>query len=274
MAAEHDKYIIFDAASSSPLGQVKLAGILKQSRGVVTPRVFGFYALVYVTGGRGYFRDEMGYTRSVSPGDLLFIFPEISHIYGPTGDEPWSETFIVFEGSVFDMWRQQGLLEPKTPFCHLEPVEHWHQRIIAAVWADPQPGTGFALARLCRVQQLLADVTAYQQRISSIKTSWLAEATELLQEYIDAPPNYAELAKTSGMTYEGFRKRFAREAGIAPGKYVTQMRMEQACERLVGSQATIKDVARDLGFFDEFHFSKQFKKTIGMTPKEFRRFFE
>lgn len=75
------------------------------------------------------------------------------------------------------------------------------------------------------------------------------------------------------MTYEGFRKRFAREAGTSPGKYLARLRTQRACELLVSDQRTVKEVACTLGFFDEFHFSKQFKKAIGVTPGEFRRLF-
>ena len=273
MKAEADKYVVFDTGSSSPLGQVKLAGVLQQSSGVTSPRVFGLYALVYVTGGRGYFRDETGYSASLRPGDLLVIFPDISHVYGPIGRDPWSETFVVFEGSVVELWRQQGLLRPERPLYHLEPVDHWQGRVVAAAWTDPQPGAEFALARLCRVQQLLADVLTQQRRRERAEPRWLALATELLAAYVTTSPDYPDLAGKLGMTYEGFRKRFVREAHVSPGRYLAQLRMQKACELLVRDPMPLRRVALELGFFDEFHFSKQFKKAVGVTPKEFRRLF-
>ena len=273
MAEEHERYIVFDNVPQSMLGQVKMAGVSQQSSGVKTPRLFGYYALVYATGGRGYFRDETGYSCSVSPGDLLLVFPEVSHVYGPVGDEPWSETFVVFEGRVFDMWRQQGLLKPERPLYHLEPVDHWQGRIVAAAWTDPQAGAEFALARLCRVQQLLADVLTQQRRRERAEPRWLALATELLAAYVTTSPDYHDLAGKLGMTYEGFRKRFVREAHVSPGRYLAQLRMQKACELLVRDSMTLRRVALELGFFDEFHFSKQFKKAVGVTPKEFRRLF-
>jgi AraC-like DNA-binding protein len=273
MAAKNVSYIVFDNTSRSPLGQVKMAGINSNSPGVPTRRVFGFYALVYVTSGKGYFRDDNGFASQLQPGDLLILFPEIGHSYGPLEHECWDETFVVFEGEVFDLWRRQGLLEPEQPLHHLGPVEHWHKRITSAVWTHPKSGPHFALERLCRFQQLLADILLQEHQLSDEKTAWFSQATALLETRVDTPPQYAELAANLDMSYESFRKRFTKEAGMSPGQYFIQVRMKRACELLVSRDVTIKEASIELGFFDEFHFSKQFKKVMGMTPTDFCRLF-
>lgn len=250
-----------------------MAGINSDSQGVPSRRVFGFYALVYVTKGRGYFRDDSGFSCKLQPGDLFFVFPDIGHVYGPLDGEQWDETFVVFEGEVFDLWRRQGLLDPEQPLHHLAPVEHWHKRIISAVWTHPKSGAGFALERACRFQQLLADILLQEHQLGSEKTAWFSQATTLLETNVDTPPQYAELAASLDMSYESFRKRFTKEAGMSPGQYFIQLRMKRACELLISQNVTIKEVSLELGFFDEFHFSKQFKKVIGMTPTDFCKLF-
>jgi AraC-like DNA-binding protein len=273
MPPESERYVVFDTSSHSPIGQIKMAGVLRNSSGISSPRVFGYYALVYVTGGRGFFSDQNGFSAPLSPGNLIVIFPDVAHTYGPVDSAPWDETFVVFEGKAFDLWRAEGLLNPQKPLHLLEPPEHWHQRIISAVWSDPSPGTDFALARTCRLQHLLADILTFENRRNGTATSWLSGVTRQLEDAVDTPPDYEKIAEDQGMTYEGFRKRFAREAGISPGRYVAQLRMQRACEMMTGRTVAVKDVARNLGFFDEFHFSRQFKKAIGMTPKDFSRLF-
>ncbi len=273
MATEDNRYVVFDNASRSPLGQIKMCGILKRSTGVPTPRRFGYYALVYVTGGRGFFRDGLGFSCLLYPGDLIVLFPEVEHVYGPLDGASWDETFVVFEGAAFDLWREGGLLSAQRPLYRLEPVEHWHGRIVSAVWTDPSAGTDYALSRTCRLQGLLADIIAFERRSSAAATDWLAAASTMLEGAVTTAPAYEKIAESLGMTYEGFRKRFAREAGISPGRYHAQARIQRACEMLLGEGVTLRQVGLELGFFDEFHFSKSFKRAVGMTPKEFRRYF-
>ena len=46
--------------------------------------------------------------------------------------------------------------------------------------------------------------------------------------------------------------------------------MEEACGLLSDKTLTLRDVAEKLGYCDEYHFSKQFSKTIGWSPREYR----
>lgn len=272
MKTEVASHIVFNNDLKSPLGQIMMAGELHGAKGVPQHRRFGYYALVYVTGGYGYFSDDTGFSCSLKPGDLLVVFPELGHTYGPAPGRYWDETFIVFEGDVFDLWRAEGLLKPEQPRYHLEPIDYWHKRITSAVWSYTKPGHHAALTRLCRFQQLLADILVQRQPADS-EGDWLERASKLLQANVAEPVDYPALTAELNMSYENFRKRFAKEAGVSPGRYVIQQRMQLACEMFVRGSVTAKEVSQELGFFDEFHFSKQFKKTVGMTPSEFCKLF-
>lgn len=275
MNPEVTSHIVFGNDSRSPLGQIKMAGVLRNDKGTPERRVFGYYAVVYVTKGQGRFRDDSGFSCPLVPGDLLVLFPEIGHSYGPPGDNYWNETFVVFEGKIFDLWRAQGLLQPQRPLYHLEPIDYWHKRITSTVWMHTKPGRDAALARLCRFQQLLADIFVQDGQLSNDEDEddWLKRALELLRADLTEPVDYPTLTASLNMSYENFRRRFARQAGVSPGKYRIQQRMQLACEMLVHKSVTVKQVSQELGFFDEFHFSKQFKKIIGMTPSKFYKLF-
>lgn len=60
---------------------------------------------------------------------------------------------------------------------------------------------------------------------------------------------------------------------MSPGRYLAQRRMQCACDLLVRRPVSVREVGQELGFFDEFHFAKQFKKAVGMTPTAFRKLF-
>lgn len=271
-------HITFNDAVGSALGQVIVAGIVRDSPGLAPPkpsRVLDYYGLVYVTSGGGHFSDAFGFVHEIVPGDLLFLFPQVGHTYGPGPTDFWTEIFVIFEGTLFDLWRDKGLLTPQRPVLHLEPVDYWFNRFKETVWSVPQTGAEYALVRLCQLQQLLAEILVYgqQQDYSQVDYEWLAQAKSLLQANLHVKPDFEQIAAKLGMSYDGFRKRFSKDAGVSPAKYHTLRRMDKACEMLLNERLTLKEIAVQLGFVDEFHLSKRFKHMIGVSPTGFRSLF-
>jgi AraC-like DNA-binding protein len=233
------------------------------------------YALVYITDGGGHFEDTLGCQHRITQGDLLFLFPGIGHTYGPGKQEFWYEIFIVFEGLIFDLWQSQDLLNPHRPVLHLEPVDYWFKQFRDAIWSIPQSGQEYGLVRVCRLQQLLAEILAHNHKQGDDKVDqvWLSEAKAMLTTEFNRSPDYERIADRLGMSYDGFRKRFTRETGVSPARYHTLRRMDRACELLLNEKSTVKGIAHQLGFSDEYHFSKRFKQIIGMSPTGFRVLF-
>lgn len=109
------------------LGRITMAGFLKNhtTAPLDRPRVLGQYATVYIVDGTGTYADANGCQRAIRPGDLILVFPELAHTYGSRDPRGWTEFFLVFEGPVFDLWRQRGLLNSRQPVWHLEPIPYW-----------------------------------------------------------------------------------------------------------------------------------------------------
>ncbi len=238
-------------------------------------RSFGTPGELAESSGGGHFEDTLGFAHRLQPGDLLFLYPEIGHTYGPGPEDFWNEIFIIFEGAIFDLWLEKGLLNPHRPLLHLEPVDYWFNRFKDTVWATPQAGPEYALVRLCRLQQLLADILVYDQQrgADQVDHEWLSLAKTLLMANLQAKPDFEEIAAALGMSYDGFRKRFSKEAGVSPARFHTLRRMDRACELLLNQSLTLKEIAQQLGFVDEYHLSKRFKQVIGVSPTGFRSLF-
>ena len=52
--------------------------------------------------------------------------------------------------------------------------------------------------------------------------------------------------------------------------YFIQLKMQQACSLLAMTNLAVKEIALDVGYPDSYHFSRLFKKTIGVSPTEYR----
>jgi AraC-like DNA-binding protein len=265
----HSRLLLHSNVSSS-LGSVSLSGYGRNNRGVslVNRRIFGRYALVYLLDGSGRMQAGNLPTVKCRAGDLIFLYPEIPHGYGPGPGETWSEFYVCFDGPVFDLWRQKGLLNPNRPVQHLPQIRHWLAHLEAV--ADrriPDTAEGM-LQRVCRLQQFLCDITE-KLPIAQQRLPWLDEAKRLLME--SPEPNLPAIARTLGISAETFRKNFARDTGHPPARYRSIRLINQARVLITERGLRNKEIAETLGFYDEFHFSRRFQSIAGFSTREFRR---
>jgi RpiB/LacA/LacB family sugar-phosphate isomerase len=80
----------------------------------------------------------------------------------------------------------------------------------------------------------------------------------------------AELAKTVGMSQYYFSKLFKTSTGTTPHQYVMRQRVERAQELLRQGRTPLADVATQVGFETQSHFTSVFRHLVGITPKRYR----
>lgn len=256
-----------------PLGRIPLAGFIRESAGVPDKpmRIFDSYAAVYLLEGGGWYRDSNGRRLNVGAGDLIWVFPDVAHAYGPKPGQFWNEIYVVFDGPVFDLWRKRQLLNPDRPVLRLEPVEYWLPRLQSCV-EEADGGEPHPLEAVCRLQRVLAEVLVRQERqsLGREEEKWLARASALLDS-VDGEQSMEQVAERLGVSYVHFRKRFTKLAGVPPAKYRFGRTVERACRMLQERSTTVRGVAEACGFCNEFHFSRRFKQAVGLSPSDFRR---
>ncbi len=165
-------------------------------------RVLGKYALAYLLEGQGRYTDSNGLNLPLATGDLILVFPDVAHRYGPGFGQRWRETWVVFEGPAFEMWRKAGILDPAKPVHHLEPVDHWQRRIESIVGL-PQGPSSSPLLEFCRLQQVLAEALV-SSAVASLTLSdftWGIQACTLLESEASFGATLPEVARQLHMSY-------------------------------------------------------------------------
>ena len=258
------------------VGGLQLAGTLENTPGIdpTAMRVLGSYALVYMLAGEGYYADASGLRRDLAAGDVVLIFPEVAHAYGPKPGKPWRHSYIVFDGPQFDLWRRGGLLDPARPVWRAEPVEFWARSLEEAVSPEDSQGPAAALRTLGRWLDTMAALLAVRDADAHnlADAGWLAESQRLLGgPAVKGWSKPQQVARAVGLSYENFRKQFAARMGVSPGQFQKRRRIDRAQSAIYHGDRTLKQLAEELEFCDVFHFSKAFKQVTGLTPSEFRR---
>jgi AraC family transcriptional regulator len=82
--------------------------------------------------------------------------------------------------------------------------------------------------------------------------------------------NIEQLAGVLHMRPQRFTHAFKAATGQTPYQYVLQRRMEQAQRLLAHSRLTLAEIAYQLGFASQSHFTAVFHRAMGLTPKGYR----
>lgn len=262
------------AGTTVSLGQITASHVLHlpPSRHPDPNRPFrrlGAYALVYLLAGEGRFRDESGIDMPITAGDLILLSPAISHNYGPKAGTNWIERYVVFEGPVFDLWHEAGALDRRPPVVRLDPIDRWNAAFDHLLDNTGRMGTLSALEEACRLQALLARILAAASGSSppsSEDDAWLSRSFALL----DSDMSLSEVADGLSFSYDGFRKRFRKLAGISPARYRTEQKIEKARYLIQQGVHTNAKIADILGYYDEQHLARRFKQITGKSPRAFR----
>jgi len=96
----------------------------------------------------------------------------------------------------------------------------------------------------------------------------LQSVVDYIHAHLDRDLSLKELAAIVQMSAHYFSQLFKQSTGITLHQYVIRCRIERAQELLMQG-LTISDVAKVVGFVDQSHLHRHFKRLVGLTPKVF-----
>jgi AraC family transcriptional regulator len=99
---------------------------------------------------------------------------------------------------------------------------------------------------------------------------WLARAVELLHAEFDRNLTVSRVAEEVGIHPIHLSKVFRQFHRQTIGEYLHRLRVQSACRQLALSEMELGVIASAVGFADQSHFTRVFKRIVGTTPGEFR----
>jgi len=95
----------------------------------------------------------------------------------------------------------------------------------------------------------------------------LARAVEYIQDQLDADLTVFGIAHAVDMSPDHFTRLFKKSTGQTPYQYVVEARVRKAKELLTTGKLTISEAAHHVGFVDQSHLTRHFKRVFGLPPK-------
>jgi AraC family transcriptional regulator len=119
------------------------------------------------------------------------------------------------------------------------------------------------LRNYCTISQKFQN---FEDGLSKVK---LQQAIDFIQSHLTEKLSLEIIATELGISSYYFCHLFKISTGISPYQYLIQCRIERAKEFLLRGQMSTAQVAVEVGFSDQSHFIRHFKRIAGVTPKHF-----
>lgn len=179
----------------------------------------------------------------------------------------WEHRYVAFTGERVQAWATAGLLlqEPQ-PMPEQHDFPGLFDELYRLLARGNELGRLRALNHFERMLLLLAEA-----RLQPVTTpDWLQHVLQVL-ERPERAPDYDALAASVGKAPSTLRRHFREAMGQSLHRYTLQRRLAEARRLLVETDATIQQVADQLGYCDVYYFSRQFKELTGVPPGLYRR---
>ncbi|HCX96537.1 Transcriptional regulator [uncultured spirochete] len=240
---------------------------------VAVGRTLNEYQIIYITKGEGVF-ETSGRHYDVKPGSIIMVFPGVRHFYKPVYEIGWMEYWVGFKGGHFELLRERGFLNPQEPFIEIglqNNVLDLYNEIIAEV-RDQKPL--YQIVASSKILALIAEINACaRRRAQASHAAQVVEAAKcMMVEKIYGDIDINSIATALGISASRLNDIFKTYTSMTPYQYYIHIKIHAAKSLLEQGDLSVKEVAYRLGFEDQYHFSRLFKKKTGIAPSQWRAF--
>lgn len=208
----------------------------------------------------------------VGRGDTVFINPGDPHACNPERTT-WSYRMLFVDAHWLGQLQaefctfQSGDYLPFACDWAAEPARFQHfEHLFAALHADCEP-----LEAETRLIGYLADCFGGKKAFSAPGTR-VQRVREMLEDQPAQQVGLSELARLAGLSRYQLIRDFKKAYGLPPHAYQLDTRIRRAKNWLQQGES-LSSTAVALGFADQSHFQRHFKKRVAVTPKQYQACF-
>lgn len=202
----------------------------------------------------------LGQTVTSKKGDVLCYPQNAAHVERAVGSNALELLFAGFQADL-EFKKDASLVQ----FDRHGRIEHQIRWLIEEGQAARSPDREFQSALM------LSALREYQRLALGSESNLVLDVTRYVQSRLPAAITLDELARHVGLSKFYFTRKFHAASGQSPITFVRKLRVEAARALVLRTTRPLKLIAADLGYADEFHFSRVFRAVTGVSPSSLRR---
>ena len=232
---------------------------------------YPYHIIEYPTKGRCHLEIN-GTTHILKKNHIGGFGPNSPHHYLVDKHAPLEHLFIAFTGNKANELFQRSTLadEGVIEISNLSDIDFLMQSIIRKGLAQSAETNDLCNHYLKLLLLELAEQVPLAQNTSQSLSTYL-ECKRYIEENFSWLANASEAADQCKISIRHLTRIFKQHGETTPHDYILRLKMNKACVLLVSSEDSIKNIALRVGYEDPYHFSRNFKKIMKLSPKKYRQ---
>jgi AraC-like DNA-binding protein len=205
---------------------------------------------------------------------VITQWPGESLDYGPIGpDDTWDELYLIYDAKSLSWFRQRGMVQEACPLWPIHNLDGVMAQVDELRTLSRCQSTEFAADQVDRICErlILETLLPGTQARSGAEDDVVQHIIMRLQHRPHLPHDFNAIAKHHGLSPSTLRRRWFEAVKITPGRYLQNLRLQNARRLLAETTLPVGEIAAQTGFQDMFYFSRRFKSETKRTPTQYRR---
>lgn len=239
------------------------------------PAVRDHFLIHYISGGKGKFciGDKV---YNLQKGQGFLICPDIVTYYQADTNDPWTYSWVGFHGLKAVSYLKSAGLTMESPVftCYNDDfIKNCFDEMISA--KKLQKGREIRLLGLIYMflSQLIETngKDRFMDQAGDRKEIYVKKAIEYIGMNYSRKMSIADVAHHISLDRSYLGSIFKEQLDTSLQDFLINYRIDKACELMKNKDLSIGDISRSVGYDDPLHFSKIFKKSRQISPKEYRK---
>ncbi|MDI9481816.1 MAG: AraC family transcriptional regulator [Bacillota bacterium] len=229
--------------------------------------------LIYCTKGEGYVIIDRKISR-IRRNSVLIIPKDLPHIYGSSDEEPWDIYWFHYSGETDKCFvpDNSSITIVDVPISALPILTNLFDNIFEALSRGSVINSiiyacqcfGYFLATV-----LYMPYNKHGQKDK--KTMCVKNCIDFMEKNTDKMLSLRDLTVCSNLSKTQLTAIFKEKTGYSPIDFFIRLKIQKACLNLDFTDMTISEVASNIGYNDQYYFSRLFKKIMGKSPSDYRK---